>query len=173
MKIREPRRRPAAAWPAVLGAVLLAALAVLFAQHTAAERGWTAQPSWLREALAALHDREPSVWVLAAGVASALLGLWFLVAAFVPARRSHLSAEGPGDLWISPRAVEAMAADAAERAPGVLHAATELRRRRLKVKALLAPGHEAAVADILESVGDRLAGLADLEVAVQAKEGGR
>ncbi|GAA1679656.1 hypothetical protein GCM10009830_28390 [Glycomyces endophyticus] len=173
MKLREPRRRPAASWLAVLGAILVLALAVLLAQHAAAERGWIDQPSWLREALAALDDRQPSTWVLVGGAAAVVLGLWFLVAAFTPARRSHLPADGPGDLWVSPRAVEAIAADAAERAPGVLHAATELRRRRLRVKALLAPGHEATIADILESVGDRLSGLAELEVSVQAKEGGR
>lgn len=173
MKLRDPRRGPAAAWPAVLGALLLLAFAALLAQHAAAARGWTANASWLGEALAALDDRRPSAWVLAGGAAAALLGLWFLIAAFLPARRSHLHADGPGDLWIAPAAIEAVAADAAERAPGVLHAAGEMRRRRLRVKALLAPGHEAAVADILESVGARLGGLGELEVSVQAKEGAR
>ncbi|MFB9661156.1 DUF6286 domain-containing protein [Glycomyces mayteni] len=173
MKVREPRRSPAASWLAVLGALLLLAFAALLAQHAAAARGWTSASSWLGEALAALDDREPSTWVLAGGVAAVLLGLWFLVAAFLPARRSHLHAEGPGDLWVTPAAVEAVAADAAERAPGVLHAATEMRRRRLRVKALLAPGSEAAVADILESVGTRLGSLAEIEVSVQAKEGAR
>nr|BFF26337.1 hypothetical protein GCM10025732_43020 [Glycomyces mayteni] len=48
-----------------------------------------------------------------------------------------------------------------------------MRRRRLRVKALLAPGSEAAVADILESVGTRLGSLAEIEVSVQAKEGAR
>ncbi|GAA2265084.1 hypothetical protein GCM10009853_018050 [Glycomyces scopariae] len=173
MKVRDPRRRPAASGLAVLGAILLLALAALLAEHAAAERGWIDADSWLREALAALDDRQPSVWVLAGGIAAAVLGLCFLIGACLPARRSHLPADGDGDLWVSPRAVEAIASDAAERAPGVLHAASELRRRRLKVKALHAPGHEAAIADILESVGDRLAGIAELEVAVQAKEGGR
>ncbi|MEU5875655.1 DUF6286 domain-containing protein [Glycomyces sp. NPDC047369] len=173
MKVRDPRRGPAAAWPAVLGALLLLAFAALLAQHAAAARGWTANASWLAEALAAVDDRQPSTWVLAGGVAAALLGLWFLVAAFLPARRSHLHADGPGDLWVAPAAVEAVAADAAERAPGVLHASSEMRRRRLRVKALLAPDNDAAVADILEAVGTRLGGLGELEVSVQAKEGGR
>lgn len=173
MKVGDPRRMPAATWPAVLAALLLAGLALVVGQHAAAELGWIDADSWLRSTLAPLEDAQPSVWVLIAGIAAALLGLWFLIAAFLPARRSHLAAEGPGDLWVSPRAVEALASDAAGRAPGVLHAHSELRRRRLKVKALLAPGHEAAVADIMEAVGDRLSGLAELEIAVQAKEARR
>jgi hypothetical protein len=173
VRLRDPRHAPAAIWPAVLAALLLAGLAVLLAQHAAAELGWAGADSWLRSALAALHDSEPSVWVLIGGVVAVLIGLWFLIAAILPARRSHLPADGDADLWISPRAVEALASDAAVRAPGVLHADSELRRRRLKVKALLAPGHEAAVADILEAVGERLQGLAELEVAVQAKEARR
>lgn len=173
MKLRDPRRMPAATWPAVLAALLLAGLALLLAQHAAAELGWTGADSWLRTARAALEDSQPSVWVLTGGIAAALLGLWFLIAAFTPARRSHLRADGPGDLWVSPRVIEALASDAAGRAPGVLHASSELRRRRLKVKALLASGQEAAVADVLETVGERLQGLAELEVAVQAKEASR
>jgi hypothetical protein len=173
MRLRDPRRPSAAVWPAVLGALILGGLAVLLAQHAAAELGWTGADSWLRGARAALDDTQPSVWVLTGGIAAAAVGLWFLIAAFLPARRSHLRADGPGDLWISPPAIEAMAADAAMRAAGVLHADSELRRRRLTVKALLANGNEAAVADILETVGERLHGLGDLEVAVQAKEARR
>jgi hypothetical protein len=173
MKLRDPRHLPAVAWPAVLAALLLAALAVLLGQHAAAELGWIGAASWLRSARAALDDAQPSGWVLAGGIAAVLLGLWFLIAACFPARRSHLRADGPGDLWVSPRVIEALASDAAGRAPGVLHASSELRGRRLKVKALLARGHEAAVADILEAVGERLRGLAELEVAVQAKEASR
>lgn len=173
MRLRDPRHGPAATWPAVLAALLLVALAALFAQHAAAELDWTGTDSWLRGALDALHDAEPSIGVQIGGAVAFLLGLWFLIAAFVPARRSHLPADGDGDLWIAPRAVEAIASDAAARAPGVLHADSELRRRRLKVKALLAPGRETAVADILETVGKRLHGLAELEVAVQAKEARR
>jgi hypothetical protein len=173
MKVGDPRRTPAAAWPAVIAALLLGGFAVVLGQHAAAELGWIGADSWLRTAFASLDDAQPSTWVLIAGIAAALIGLWFLIAAFLPARRSHLPADGTGDLWVSPRVVEALASDAAGRAPGVLHAHSELRRRRLKVKALLAPGHEAAVADIMEAVGDRLNGLAELEVAVQAKEASR
>jgi hypothetical protein len=173
VKLRDPRHQPAASTLAVLAAVLLLGLATVLAQHAASERGWTGADSWLRAAVAALDDPRPSAWVLTGAAAVALLGLWFLVAAFLPARRSHLPAAGPGDLWISPRALEALASDAAERAPGVFHAAGEMRRRRLKVKALLAREHEAAVADILEAVGDRLHGIAEIEVVVQAKEASR
>lgn len=170
MKARDPRRRPAAAWFGLAGAFLLAGLAVLAGQHFAAERGSTPEASWLRQALAALDDPRPSIWVLAAGIAVMVLGLAFLIAALLPARRSHLRAEDCSCLWISPRALEAMAADAAERAPGVLHGRGAVRRRRLKVEALLAPGTPNGVAGIAEAVGDRLSGLADLEVSVQAKE---
>ncbi|MEU6859243.1 DUF6286 domain-containing protein [Glycomyces sp. NPDC046736] len=173
MKRRAPRRRPAASWLGLVGAVLLAGLAVLFGQHAAAERGWTSRDSWLLAALDRLDDPAPQTWVLAAGIVAALLGLWFLIAACVPARRSHLPVEGRCDLWVSPRALEALAADAAERAPGVLHGHGEVRRRRLRVEALLAPGTESGVAGVLDAVGERLTGLADLEVSVQAKEGSR
>lgn len=172
MKVRDPRRLPAATWFGLLGTLLLAGLAVLAGQHAAAERGRAAD-SWLRAALGVLDDPAPSNLVLAVGIAAALLGLWFLVAACLPARRSHLRVEGREDLWISAEAIEALAADAAERAPGVLHGRGEVRRRRLRVEALLAPGKAAGVAGIVHTVGDRLAGLADLEVSVQAKEGSR
>jgi hypothetical protein len=173
MKRRAPRRRPAAAWLGLVGAVLLAGLAVLFGQHAAAARGWTSQDSWISSALSHLDETAPSTWVVAAGIVAALLGLWFLIAAFVPARRSHLPVDGRCDLWVSARALEALAADAAERAPGVLHGRGEVRRRRLRVEALLAPGADTGVAGVLDAVGERLTGLADLEVSVQAKEGSR
>lgn len=172
MKARDPRRLPAATWFGLVGALLLAGLAVLFGQHAAAERGWTGD-SWLREALGVLDDAQPSNPVLAVAVAAVLLGLWFLIAACVPARRSHLRVDGRDDLWVSPRALEALAADAAERSPGVLHGRGEIRRKRLRVEALLAPGNQVGVAGIVNTVGDRLSGLADLEVSVQAKEGTR
>ncbi|MCD0442413.1 DUF6286 domain-containing protein [Glycomyces sp. A-F 0318] len=173
MKRRAPRRRPAAGWFGRLGAVLLAGLAVLAGQHAAVELGWAGGESWLRGAVAALDEPSPSTWVLAGGVAAALLGLAFLIAAVVPARRSHLPVEGRCDLWVSPRAVEAMAADAAERSPGVLHGRGDVHRRRLRIEALLAPGAGASVAAIMDAVGGRLTGLADMEVSVRAREGSR
>ncbi|THV30856.1 DUF6286 domain-containing protein [Glycomyces paridis] len=173
MKARDPRRLPAATWFGLVGALLLAALALVLGQHAAAARGWTGADSWLSAAVAALDDPAPSALVLACGIAAALLGLWLLVAACLPARRSHARATGRSDLWIAPRAIEALAADAAERAPGVLHGSGEVRRRRLRVEALLSPGTEAGVAGIVDRVGDRLSGLADLEVSVQAKEASR
>ena len=168
-----PRRRPAATWFGLLGALLLAAFAVLAGQHAAAERGWISRESWLREALTALDDPKPSTWILVGGIAAALLGVWFLIAAFKPGRRSHLPVEGRCDLWVSPRAVEALAADAAERSPGVLHGRGDLRHRRLRVSALLAPGADAGVVAISEAVGRRIVGFGDLELSVQAKEGNR
>ncbi|SDD47863.1 DUF6286 domain-containing protein [Glycomyces harbinensis] len=168
-----PRRLPAATWFGVVGALLLAGFAVFAGQHAAAARGWIDGPSWLLETVAALEDREPSIWVSVGGIAAALLGVWFLIAAFTPGRRTHLPVEGRCDLWVSPRAVEALAADAAERSPGVLHGRGDVQRRRLRVSALLAPGADAGVVAISEAVGERITGLADLELSVQAKEGGR
>jgi hypothetical protein len=173
MKTRDPRRMPAATWFGLVGALLLAGLAILAGQHFAAAQDWTPNRSWLRQALATLDEPRPSIWILAGGIAAAVLGLAFLIAAFLPARRSHLRAADCPCLWISPKALESMAADAAERAPGVLHGRGTLRRRRLRVEALLLPDTPNAVAGIAEQVGDRLAGLADLEVSVQAKERAR
>jgi len=173
MKRRAPRRRPAASWFGLLGAVLLAGLAVFAGQHAAVERGWIAGRSWLRESLAVLDNPAPSTWILGGGIAAALLGLGFLIAAVVPARRSHLPIEGRCDLWVSPRAVEAMAADATERSPGVLHGQGDLQRRRLRIEALLAPGTGANVAAIVDAVGGRLTGLDGMEVSVRAREGSR
>ncbi|MCC3765315.1 DUF6286 domain-containing protein [Glycomyces sp. TRM65418] len=170
MTSRDPRRRPAVAWYGLVGALLLAGLAVLAGQHFAAERGWTSHESWLRRAMGFLEDPRPSTWIVAGGIAAAILGLLFLVIACLPARRSHRRAEGHPNLWVSRQAIEAMAADAAERAPGVLHGRATLRRRRLHVEALLVPDAPNGVAGIAEAVGDRLSGLTDPEVSVQAKE---
>lgn len=119
----------------VLGLVLIA-VGVIGVQHLAAVQGWTTQASWATGVAEWLDGQGPEGTLLALVTVLGLLGVVLLGSALSLPRRSHRYAGGEDDveLWITGGALAAVAADAADRAEGVLSARAEASRRGVRVR---------------------------------------
>ena len=143
MSTPAPRARPAAAGVSLVIAMLLLALAVVGVHELLVDQHWSSGSSWLGSLSRSLDGLAPGTGITALAVLVALVGLWLLVVAIAPARRTHQRTPvDDGDVWISRRAVSRLAVQAAERTPGVDSARATLSRRSLLVRATLATADE-------------------------------
>ncbi|MEO9323188.1 hypothetical protein ABFT23_06825 [Nocardioides sp. C4-1] len=127
-----PRARPAVVALALLVALLLLAAGGVLLRDLAVSQGWLDGRAWVPAVVDAVGDVRRSTGLAVAAAAVAVLGLLLLVAAAGRGRPTHAAVEAHTETWISPRAVAAVALEAADRAPGVLHAAvTGAGRRRV------------------------------------------
>lgn len=166
-----PRDRPAVVPLAALLALLLVAMAVAAIRDLAVAQGWTGGTPWTRSLIDALDGLTTSTALGTAGVAVALLGLLMTVTALRPGRKSHLRTTSQADLWLSPRAVAALAQSAADRAPGVISAhATRAGRRRVVVEVETQQDRATVTEAVHTAVADGPGALTSVTVAVRIKE---
>ncbi|WP_139977349.1 hypothetical protein [Nocardioides litoris] len=125
-----PRTHPGAGGVTVLVCLLLAGLAALGVQDLLASQGWTAGEPWLLTAVDAVDGLAVGAATTAAGVVLVVLGLAVLLLAVRRGRPTHLRTSASAETWVSPRALGALAARAADRAPGVLHTSVVRSTRR-------------------------------------------
>lgn len=166
---RTPTARPAVAWIALLLALALVALAVVAVRDLLVALGQVAGDQWLAAVPGALDGLTASAAIATVGLAVGVVGLLLVVAALLPARRTHVAVDGDDGLWLTPGAVAALAASAADRADGVV--ATDVRRagRRRAVVEVAArrdpqAAREAARRQVAGQVGDLVATRIDVDV---------
>ncbi|MBW1603664.1 hypothetical protein JJV70_16430 [Streptomyces sp. JJ66] len=160
-----PRRVPAA----LLAVVLLTALIVLLVDLIAVRTGEPAMAwrRWLADQLAT--RRLGDVWVVAAAVVAALLGLWLLLLALTPGLRSLLPLSGAPQLraGLDRGAAAVILREEASRVPGVQTVKTKVRRRKATVRAV---AHFREVDDVRHDLTGVLADtLVDLGLARRPK----
>lgn len=166
--VSSPKGRPAASGVSLVLGVALVGVAVVAVQDLAVDRGWATGPSWTGSALDSLDGLTAGAGVVAAGIALALVGLLVLVAAVKPSPSTHQPAPGEADVWVTPRAVRALAVGAAEDTAGVESARARLRRGRLSVTVQSdRPDADSAVE---ASVRESLAGLTDHDIVVTTEK---
>jgi hypothetical protein len=157
----QPADTPAAAGVAVIIALGLIAIGLIAGREFLIRRGVVHTGPWLGPALRWLGRMQWHTWLLAVGFGGVLLGVVLLALAARPRNRRHIGTHGAPTLWLRPTDVARAGTAAALRVPGVTHARTIARTRRVEVHI----GTEHSAPDITEAVraevGAAVAELAD------------
>lgn len=115
--------------------------------------------SWIESGIDLLDGLEPQWWAVAAGIVSALAGLWLLTVALRPRPRTAVSLRSRTGVFLRPRDVGKLAVRAAETVDGVLDARVSSSRRAARVN-LTVTGDDARIEqEVRETVQARLAAL--------------
>jgi len=158
---RAPVAAPAAATVGVLLALLLLGAGVVGVRDGAVGAGWLHGAYWTRSAAQHIDGLTPQVWMIPVGVVLALVGVWWVLAALKPRRRTALALQARSAVWIRPRDLAHLLAATAERVPGVTHTSASAKRRRVSVTVDTTSTDTIAVrAEVTDAVTDRLAALA-------------
>ena len=95
--------------------------------------------------------------MIPAGIGLAVLGLWWLLAALKPRKRTEISLSGTPGAWMRPGDLARLAQPTVENVEGVVSASTSATRRTVTVKATTTARDSAEVRTaVTEAVGDRL-----------------
>ncbi|MBD8606800.1 hypothetical protein IFT73_08030 [Aeromicrobium sp. CFBP 8757] len=167
-RVTPPTGRPGASGASLLLGVALIGLAVVSVHDLAVDRGWAGGPSWTGSLLDAADGLTAGTGVVVAAVAAVAIGLILLVVAFKPAPRTHESTPGPSDVWVTRKAVRAVAVGAAEDTAGV--AAARATHRRGRVVVTVQSDRPDAAPHVEASVREALAGLTARDVAIRTTE---
>ncbi|MBZ5735710.1 hypothetical protein K8Z61_14545 [Nocardioides sp. TRM66260-LWL] len=138
-----PSARPAATGTVQLVSVVLLVVAALAVRDGAAGLGWVSGSPWLPTLADRLDGRQVTASVLlAAGIVAAAIAVLLLLPALRPARRTHRAVGSDGLVWVSPRALAALAVAAVDRTPGVLEVGrATVKRRRVSIPVTVLPDH--------------------------------
>jgi len=152
---RTPTATPAAApW-----AVLLA-LGVVGIRDALVAAGAFGGSSWTKNTANAIDGLTARTWMIPAGIGLAVLGLWWLLAALKPRKRTEISLSGTPGAWMRPGDLARLAQPTAENVEGVVSASTSATRRTVTVKATTTARDSAQVRTaVTDAVGDRLSAL--------------
>lgn len=136
----EPAKPPVAA-PAATGvtivlALVLIALGVIAVRDVLLWTGAIAGTPWIINALNYFDGLTAQTWMLPAGIAVAILGLFVVFAAVKPRRRTHQPLSAP-DTWITTRDLSRAARGAVQTLTGV--ATTTARGSARKITLVITP----------------------------------
>jgi hypothetical protein len=81
--------------------------------------GWLAGTPWIGAAITALNGLRSQWWMVPAGAVALLIGLWLVVVAVRPRRKTVVAVDAAGSVWMRPRDVARLASHAASCVPGV------------------------------------------------------
>jgi len=157
---RTPTAAPAAAPWAVLLALVVLALGVVGIRDALIAAGAFGGSSWTKNTANAIDGLTARTWMIPAGIGLAVLGLWWLLAALKPRKRTEISLSGTPGAWMRPGDLARLVQPTVENVDGVVSASTSATRRTVTVKATTTARDSAQVRTaITDAVGDRLAAL--------------
>lgn len=129
-----PRGGVPAVGPALLFALVLLGAAVVLVRDALVDFGALSGDLWSTAALQWFDGRSAAGWMIPAGIAVALVGLWVIVLALRPRPRTAFPVGDTGQIWISPRDLARLARASAARVDGVHEVrGVSATRRRTKV----------------------------------------
>jgi len=154
---RTPTAAPAAAPWAVLLALVVLALGVVGIRDALIAAGAFGGSSWTKNTANAIDGLTARTWMIPAGIGLAVLGLWWLLAALKPRKRTEISLSGTPGAWMRPGDLARLVQPTVENVDGVVSASTSATRRTVTVKATTTARDSAEVRTaVIEAVGDRL-----------------
>jgi hypothetical protein len=157
---RTPTATPAAAPWAVLLALVVLALGVVGIRDALIAAGAFGGSSWTKNTANAIDGLTAHTWMIPAGIGLAVLGLWWLLAALKPRRRTEISLSGTPGAWMRPGDLARLVQPTVENVEGVVSASTSATRRTVTVKATTTARDSAEVRTaVTDAVGDRLSAL--------------
>ncbi len=153
---RQPVAAPAAAVVGVLLALMLIAAGAIAIRDTVLAAG-SSGPRWVTNTATAIDGLAPATWMIPAGVIAVLVGLWWLLAALKPRRRTEVPLRSAAGVWIRPAGIARMSRATADSVAGTTSARAAAGRRRVKVT-VSASDKEAAElrSRVAEAVAERI-----------------
>jgi copper chaperone CopZ len=157
---RTPTAAPAAAPWAVLLALVVLALGVVGIRDALIAAGAFGGSSWTRNTANAIDGLTARTWMIPAGIGLAVLGLWWLLTALKPRKRTEISLSGTPGAWMRPGDLARLVQPTVENVEGVVSASTSATRRTVTVKATTTARDSTEVRTaVTDVVGDRLSAL--------------
>ncbi|QCQ93603.1 DUF6286 domain-containing protein [Rhodococcus sp. SGAir0479] len=172
---RTPSAPPAASWAGALLAAALLAAGVIALRDTTIALGWVDGRKWVDAVVEWVDGLRFEPWMIPAGIAAVLLGVWMVVSAVRPRRQIALPLRARSAVWIRPADLAECATAAARTVPGVLEARSTATSRKLTVRATVTDAGDAA---ITTHVRDAIAPVIDTmqrrpKLVVRTRTGGR
>ena len=129
----EPRANPAARWLTVVIGTLLIALSGVIAREL-----WMASQdepfmSWLEPAYDFFASTAIDAVAVTVGIIASLVGLWLIITAFLPRRRTHVRVQSPVSIWVRPVDVARKATNVARAETGSATVRSKANRKKLTV----------------------------------------
>ncbi|MCW4352781.1 DUF6286 domain-containing protein [Hoyosella sp. YIM 151337] len=154
-----PLGPPASVPGAMLAILLMLSAGALAVWDFLAAVGVVAGPVWVQRAVQHLHGAEAAAWMVLAGAAAGLAGLWLLWRGVKPRGVRAVPAAGEA-LWVSPAVVAALAESVAAETSGLTHVKARAKRRNVKISATAwGPPEPGLTETIRTGVAARLAAL--------------
>lgn len=154
----EPRPHPAArVLTVVLGIVLLILAGIAIRDAWFLFKGTDPAEGWIATALEFLATAEVDVLGVVIGVVVALVGLWLMVAALRPRRRTHMRVAANSSVWMRPLDVARKSTAAVRRDFGSDDISSRANRKRLTVAMAHSDGSEELAEEIQNSLRSELA----------------
>jgi len=171
---RTPMATPGAVPIAVLLALVLLVVGVVGARDGLVAAGALRGSSWTVAAARAIDGAAAQVWMVPVGVVLVLVGLWWLLVAIKPRRRTELEVDADVAVWLRPADAARLATFTADDVPGVLRASSTASRRAITITADTTAHDTTEVTQLIsEAVASRLANLRRMpRIAVRARSTG-
>ena len=154
-------------------ALLLTAAGLVAIRDAVVRSGLLAGQPWTEQTLRALDGLSAAGWMVPAGAALILLGLWLLLTALRPRRRTAISVTSSTGVFLRLRDVARLAERAAEQVDGVLVARARATRRAVTVR-VRSTGSSETAEGVRSAVSGRLSALDQIPtVKVHLEKGAR
>ncbi len=172
---KTPLALPAAAFTGPLIAVLVLAAGVVGIRDGILGAGWITGTSWTTAAAEWIDGLAFAGWMIPVAIAAIIIGLFLLLAALRPRRKTAVALTAQTSVWIEPAAIARIAADVARSVPGVLNAKATATRRAVTIRAQVTGDDRSGIAEtITEQVKIALEPVQKApKVTVRSRVGGR
>ncbi|MFD4368313.1 DUF6286 domain-containing protein [Rhodococcus sp. NPDC058521] len=172
---RQPVAAPAAG---LVGAILslgLLAAGIVGIRDAFVAAGWLDGEMWTKTAANWIDGLTFANWMIPAGIAAVIVGLWFLIAALKPRRKTAIPVDAQTSVWIPPADVARISSVATEPVSGVMSTRTTASRKKVVVASNVTGADTATIKiGIAEAVREALSGLkSPPKITVRTKSGGR
>jgi len=156
-RTKSPVRGASLATVGVLGGLILLAAGVIGVHDAVVASGAVQGQQWIAEWARSLGRLQPGGWLAMAAVVLLVIGLWLAYVALRPRPRAGVAVTASAGVFLRPKDVARLAADAADQVDGVLSASATGSSRTVVVRVR---GTSAAVeAEVTDAVRQRLQSL--------------
>ncbi|MEV6413643.1 DUF6286 domain-containing protein [Kribbella sp. NPDC051718] len=152
---KKPVAAPAAATVGIIAAVGVTAIGAVGIRDALVSTGTITGTSWLEWLFSKAEVLKPVDWMIPAGIAAMLIGLWILIAALKPRKSTHL-AVGDAGIWIRNRDAARLANNTATTIDSVITADTKAKGRKLNVIATATGDVSRVRDDLTAAISQRL-----------------
>ncbi|MGU3438128.1 DUF6286 domain-containing protein [Actinomycetes bacterium M1A6_2h] len=169
---RIPHAPPAAAYTGVFVAAVMMAGGLVGIHDGIVGTGWISGPSWTRTAVEAVDGLATADWMVAAGIALAVFGLWWIVLSIIPRRRNSVRIDARTLQLIEPKYVARIASETALSVTGVLRANAAATLKEVAVS-VDTTGDAATHGAVTDAVRAALAPMStQLKIIIHSRTGG-